>query len=219
MKKSKRILMVILIAVFPLTVFAQENDEGIISIYEGSEVIYDYQVGFEEFPLLVSDDSFRTFEGRIRRQWCQAPDDRSPLEIIRNYQQAIREMGGELLFITRDPQSIEVEGKKLSEYFKYHRLDKNYYTVDLFPEETMSEFLTARIETPDATYYLAIASGKGHWAERKDHITYFEIVTIEVESMDIGMVTMDALREGIAAYGKALVYNIHFETGSVEVRP
>lgn len=218
MKESKRILMVILIAVFPLTVFAQENDEGIISIYEGSKVIYDYQVGFEEFPLLVSDDSVRTFEGRIRRQWCQAPDDRSPLEIIRNYQQAIREMGGELLFITRDPQSIEVEGKKLSEYFKYHRLDRDY-SFNYFPEETMSEFLTARIETPDATYYLAIASGKGSRVPNEDHRTYFEIVTLEVESMEIGMVTMDALREGIAAYGKALVYNIHFETGSVEVRP
>jgi len=223
MKESKRLLMVILIAVFPLTGFTQEDDPGIISIYEGSRVIYDDQIGFEELPLLVSYDSVRTFEGIIRRQWCQAPDDRSPLEIIRNYEQAIREMGGELLFITRDPQSVEVDDKKLSEYFKYHRrsrgLSTHVWSFTHFPGETMSEFLSARIVTPDATYYLAIASGKGSWAASQTQRTYFEIVTLEVESMELGMVTMDALREGIAAYGKTPVYNIHFETGSAEVRP
>lgn len=222
MKELKRILMVVIIAVFSLTVFAQDNDFGIISIYEGSRVIYDDHAGFEELPLLVSDDSVRTFEGIIRRQWCQAPDSRSPLEVIRNYEQAINAMGGELLFITSDPQSVEVEDKKLSEMFKVHRrgrgLATHVFSYSHFPGE-MSEFLTARIEAPDATYYLTIASGRGHWAANQDNSTFFEIVTMRVESIELGMITLDALRDGIAAYGKAPVYNIHFETGSAKVSP
>ncbi len=222
MKESKRILMVILIAVFPLMVFTQEDDPGIISIYEGSRVIYDDQIGFEEFPQLVSDDSVITLEGIIRRQWCQAPDDRSPLEVIKNYEAAIKSMGGELLFITRDPQSIEIDNEKIAKYFNLHRKNRglatNVVSYNKFPTG-MSEFLTARITAPDKEYYLTIASGRGHSAARQADRTYFEIVTLEVESMELGMVTMDALREGIAAYGKTPVYNIHFETGSAEVRP
>jgi OmpA-OmpF porin, OOP family len=221
MKESKKLLMVILIAVLPLAAFTQENDTGIISIYEGSKVIYDDQIGFEEFPQLVSDDSVKTFEGIIRRQWCQAPDERSPLEVIKNYEQAITRMGGELLFVTREPQSIEIDNKKIEKYFSLHRKDRglatNVISYHKFPKG-MSEFLTARITSADKDYYLTIASGRGHSAARQADRTYFEIVTLEVESMDLGMVTMDALKEGIAAYGKAPVYNIHFETGSSEVR-
>lgn len=222
MKESKKVLMVMLIAVFPLTVFTQENESGIISIYEGSKVIYDDQIGFEEFPQLISDDSVKSFDGLIRRQWCQAPDERSPLEIIRNYEQAIREKGGEILFITREPQSVEIDEEKLSDYFKTHRRDRGLatrvFSYTYFPGE-MSEFLSARITAPDAEYYLTIASGRGHRAARQDNITFFEIVTLEIESMELGKVTLDALREGVATYGKAPVYNIHFETGSAEVRP
>jgi len=220
MKESKKTLMVIIIAVFSLTVFAKEND--IITLYEGSSLIYDDHVGFEELPFLVSDDSVRIFEGSIRRQWCQAPDGRSPLEVIRNYEHAVKAMGGELLFITSDPQSVEVKGKKLSEIFKLHRRDRglatNVFSYAHFPGE-MSEFLTARIQAPDATYYLTIASGRGHWAARQDNRTFFEIVTMKVESIELDKINLDALRDGIALYGKAPVYNIHFETGSAEVRP
>ncbi len=222
MKESKKILMVILIAVLPLAAFTQENDTGIISIYEGSKVIYDDQIGFEEFPLLVSDDSVMTVEGIIRRQWCQAPDSRSPFEVIRNYEQVIRNMKGELLFVTGDPQSIKIDNEKIAKYFNLHRKNRglatNVVSYHKFPTG-MSEFLTARITSPDEEYYLTIASGRGHSAARQADKTYFEIVTLEVESMELGMVTMDELREGIDAYGKALVYNIHFETGSAEVRP
>ncbi len=131
-------------------------------------------------------------------------------------------MGGELLFITRDPQSVEIDDEKLVEYFKSHRRDRglatHVYSYTAFPAE-MNEYLTARITAPDAEYYLNIASGRGHWAARQDNVTYFEIVILEVESMELGKVTMDALRDGIAVYGKVPVYNIHFETGSSEVRP
>ena len=222
MEFLQRLLPVLLILFLPLSSAAQNEDPGIISIYEGSRVIYDDGIGFEEFPVVVGDEAVRVIDGILRRQWCRAPDERSPLEIIRNYEQAISERGGEILFITREPQSVEIDEEKLPEYFKAHRRDRglatNVFSYTHFPAE-MSEFLTARITAPDAEYYLTIASGRGHWAASQNNVTYFEIVTLEVESMELGKVTMDALRDGIAAYGKAPVYNINFETGSAVVRP
>ena len=135
-----------LILFLPLPSTAQDEDPGIISIYEGSRVIYDDGVSLEEFPVVVSDDAVRVIDGIIRRQWCRAPDERSPLEIIRNCEQAIRERGGEILFITREPQSVEIDEKNLSEYFKSHRRDRglatNVFSYTHFPAG-MSEFLTA----------------------------------------------------------------------------
>ncbi|TWI68575.1 outer membrane protein OmpA-like peptidoglycan-associated protein [Desulfobotulus alkaliphilus] len=220
MEKLKKLFFVMFIAVFPLTAFAQDNDTGIISIYEGSRVVYDDQIGFEEFSQLVSEDSVITIEGIIRRQWCQAPDGRSPLEVIKNYEAAIKSMGGELLFITRDPQSIEIDNEKITKYFNMHRKNRglatNVVSYNQFPAG-MSEFLAARITAPGKEYYLTIASGRGHSAARQADRTYFEIVTLEVEAMELGKVTLDSLREGIALYGKVPVYNFHFETGSAEV--
>lgn len=202
--------------------FSQESENGVVPLYEGSTLIYDDQIGFEEFPLLISEDSVRILEGVVRRQWVSAPDERSPLEIFRNYQVAIEELGGELLFVTRDPGSIEVDEKKLSELFATHRrgrgLATNVMSYNHMPGG-MSEFLTARIEGVDATHYLIVAVGKGHWAAQQAERTYYEIVTIREEGLALDKITMDAIDTGLDRYGRVPVYNILFETGSAEVRP
>lgn len=48
-------------------------------------------------------------EGYLRRVFCQALEGRSPLEIIRNYEQAIKDKGGAILFVTRKPQNIVID--------------------------------------------------------------------------------------------------------------
>ena len=222
MRVSKKGLLTFLIAFFPMLTFPQERENGVVPLYEGSRLIYDDQIGFEEFPLLISEDSVRITEGVLRRKWVSAPDDRSPLEIIRNYQVAIEELGGELLYVTRDPGSIEVDERKFSELFATHRrgrgLATNVMSYNHMPGG-MSEFLTARIEGVDATHYLIVAAGKGHWAAQQAERTYYEIVTIREEGLALDKITMDAIDTGIDRYGRVPVYNILFETGSAEVRP
>ena len=222
MKYPTKILMVMLLISVSFSAFSKDNDEDeIISIYEGSRVVYDDKLGFEEYPVVTGDSDVMVVEGVLRRQWCQAPEGRSPLEIIRNYENAIRSIGGEILFSTRDPQSTEILDESLSEYFKTHRRDRglstSVFSYTHFPEG-MSEYIVGKVSTGESDVYIIIASGYGHWAARQDNVTFFELVTLEAEPMEMGMVTMDSLREGLEVQGRVAVYNIYFYTGESAVR-
>lgn len=221
MKNPTALLMTLLVLCIPFSGLAQDEEDQIISIYEGSRLIYDDRLGFEEYPIVIDGSAISLKQGILRRQWCRAPEGRSPLEVIRNYESAIRQKGGEILFSTRDPQSLEIEEEKLAEYFTSNRLGRglatNVFSYTYFPG-LMSEFLVGKIATPGSDVYLTIATGRGHNAARENDITFFEIVTLEAESMEMDMVTMDALREGLAVQGRVAVYNIYFETGESTVR-
>ncbi|MFW6030744.1 MAG: hypothetical protein ACOCRO_10925 [Halanaerobiales bacterium] len=91
------------------------------------------------------------------------------------------------------------------------------YSHTAFPEE-MSEYVVGKIMTAESEVYVIIASGKGHWAANEDDITYFELITLELEQMEMGMVTIDTLKEGLAAYGRMAIYNIYFDTGESEIK-
>ncbi len=222
MKHPTNFLMVILIISFSFSAVSRENNEDeIISIYEGSRVVYDDKPGFEEYPVVTGDSDVTIVEGVLRRQWCQTPEGCSPLEIIRNYKSAIRSRGGEILFSTRDPQSTEIFDESLTDYFKTHRRDRglstSVFSYTHFPGE-MSEYIVGKVLTGESDVYIIIASGYGHWAARQDNVTFFELVTLEAEPMEMGLVTMDSLREGLEVRGRVAVYNIYFYTGESAVR-
>ncbi|MFP4018809.1 MAG: OmpA family protein [Bacteroidales bacterium] len=43
-------------------------------------------------------------------------------------------------------------------------------------------------------------------------------MTVEAEPMDMDMVTLDALNDGIAEKGRVAIYDIYFDTGKSEVK-
>ncbi len=225
MQNTKKLLILMMIiglslTVFSLTVFAGA-EESIIPVYEGSEIIYDDHFGFEEIPVILDETTVAIQEGILRRLWCQAPEGRSPYEIIRNYQSAIENIEGRVLYSTREPQSIEIDEKKLSDYFKANRQDRglatNVFSYTHFPGE-MSEYLVGRVMTGESESYVIVAAGRGHWAANQSDNTYYEIVTLDLEAMEMDMVTMEALQEGLAIQGRIAIYNIHFDTGESRVK-
>lgn len=221
MRTMSRVLLVILVLGLSWAA-AAEDVELIVPIYDGSRLIYDDAFGFEELRIVVDEETTLALEGVLRRLWFEAPEGRSPLEIIRNYENALANMDGEILFITRDPQAIEIDEERFRDIFGENRnnrgLATNVMTQNSFPE-LMTEYLVGRLTTAEADVYVMIGVGRGHWAANQDNRTYFEIVTMETEPMDLGMITMDLLREGLRIQGRAAVYNIFFATGSSEITP
>jgi len=214
-------LLVCLALLFPLPLLADDDSPGILPLYDGSELIFDDQISFESIPLLVAEDEVQTLEGSLRRQWVRAPEERSPLEVMRNYEEALQAMGAEVLFRTREPQRVRIEGTRLRDFFATHRRDRglatNVMSYHLFPRG-FTEFLTGRLSLPTGEHYFMIAVGRGHSAARQDNQTFYELVTLRAAAMEMDKVSLDALRQGIALHGKVPVYNIHFETGSAALR-
>ncbi len=225
MKNSKKVFVSLLIislslTILSLTVTARTEDD-IIPIYEGSEIIYDDLIGFEEIPVILNETSVIFQEGYLRRLWCRAPEGRSPFEIIRNYESAIENIEGQIFFSTRDPQSLEIDEKKLSDYFKVNRQERglatHVFSYTHFPGD-LSEYLVGKVRTGERDSYVIVASGKGHWAANQGEETYYEIVTLELEAMEMDMVTMESLRQGLAVQGRIAIYNILFDTGESRIK-
>lgn len=221
MKKLIILFITVLIFSFSFVVFAQ-NEEGIISIYKGSEVIYDDLIGYEELPVIISTEEVKMVAGNIRRQWCQAPEGRSNFEILKNYENTIKDMGGEILFSTRDPQSIVINELDFDDYFVKSRVKRglseaNEFSYSNFPDE-LSEYLTGKITSSGKDIYTIIAVGKGTWAAGQDDITFYELVTLETEAMEMDMISIDSLEEGIEAEGRVAIYNIYFDTGEARIK-
>lgn len=152
----------------------------IIPVFADSKVKYDDKIGFEEYYLVTSDSTIKAIAGNIRRQFCEAPEGRSPLEIMRYYQRTIEELEGEIIFQSRAPRSIEIHDQSFESYFNKERVSRGMstYVWDFyrFPR-SISEFLAAKISHEGKDMYIAIAAGRGGGGTEY-HGVRFEIVTI-----------------------------------------
>ena len=200
----------------------ETDDDLIIPLYSGSDIRYDDQIGFEEFPLIINDSTVQNTEGVLRRVFCRAPEGRSPLEIIKNYENAIKEDGGVVLFISRSPKDIVINDQKFGELFRKNRKDLGLstyvFTHTTFPE-LVTEYLLGKLSTTDKDIYIIVAAGPGAWAASEHNRTFYELVTLEAEPMEMGMVTSADIGKGLSTLGRIAIYSIFFDTGKSEVKP
>lgn len=223
--KYCRFIVILLIAGLALvgvsTGIRAEDDLGIVPVYEGSELIYDDNFGFEELPVILGEDTVNLMEGYIRRLWFKAPEGRSPYEVIRNYEAAIENIDGQILFKSRDPQEIEIDDMNFYDYYNSTRQDRglatNVFSFTYFPEE-LTEYMVSKVAVDQTENYIIVAAGKGHWAASQDNLTYFEIILLELEGMEMDMVTMAQLQEGMLVDGRVAIYDIFFDTGQSKVK-
>ena len=213
-------LLALIIISLPISALAQDDD-GILSIYEGSDLRYDDQIGFEEFPVVMNDSTVTVVDGIIRRQFCRAPEGRSPLEIMRNYESAIQQENGTVLFRTREPISVEIDENELYTYLGTHRPERGLATNVMSYTRfylNYTDFMSGRISMADRDAYVIITAGRGEPLAREQDRTYYELITIELEPMELGMVTTESLQHGMETQGRVAIYNIYFDTGESEVK-
>jgi outer membrane protein OmpA-like peptidoglycan-associated protein len=71
----------------------------------------------------------------------------------------------------------------------------------------------------DKDVYIIVAAGPGAWAASEDNRTFYELVTLEAEPMEMGMVTSADIGKGISTLGRIAIYDIFFDTGQSDVKP
>ncbi|MGD2034494.1 MAG: OmpA family protein [Bacteroidales bacterium] len=213
----KRIVLMISIFVTGLTAFSQEDPE-IISLYTGSKLEYDDDIGFETFYYLTGEKSHKTIDGNTRRQFCSAPEGVSPYEIVKNYEKAISSKGGTVIYLSRDAYRYtdEKTGERvwfMRDLFTNGRLKplERGWAYAQLPNEA-NDYVAGKISTSKHDIYISVA------AAVVDDATYYTLVTVLAEPMDLGNVTLNVLNEGIAKNGRVPIYDIFFDTGKSEVK-
>ncbi|MGH7516528.1 MAG: DUF4892 domain-containing protein [Gemmatimonadales bacterium] len=245
-----------LFALLPLSaVLAQSSDakgskdNPLIKRYEGSTIIgYDFRK-FDEFDLVLGplrDDPSRgrgelaptksqRVEGQVTRIMYAAPEGRSPLEVLRNYEQELQKDGFQILYKCAREECGDRDGR-LGERYLYplgHRLSNTPGPGTGRPAGQVSEFaltqpkdqrfLSARRTSPTgdayASVYVAMGTFDMHPETFGHPIVLLDVV--ETAPMETRMVTVDAgtMAKDVAATGHVALYGIYFDTDKADIKP
>lgn len=214
MKKASFLWMLILLSALVLPAHAQDE---IISLFEGSTKIYDDDIGYGTHYYLTGPTSHKAVDGKMRRQFCELPEGVSAYEVIKNYEKAIQSKGGTIIHLSRNAKRYTDEDsgetiRFIEDLFTIGRITRyNPYSYLQFPNYAQ-DYVSGKISTAENDIYISVAAA----AIEKE--TYYTLVTVLAEPMDMDNVTLNVLDEGIANEGKIAIYDIYFDTGKSEVK-
>jgi len=229
------------------------QDHPLLKRYEGSFIISFEQRSFDEFQLPLSKlasvsgrkDSHnnhyfepgkkKSLEGPRTRLVYLLPERRTPLEVLRNYQQEIKEQGGNILFECSGGECGGDPGRSSSGGGGEMSL-----AMYLMPQESISDpvfsnghcAMTDRINDQRYTAAVLPASGihvsvltyslnGGSFCKAFKDRTIAIVDIIEAKEREQKMVTVkaDEMDREIVASGSIALYGIYFEFDQAVVKP
>jgi OmpA-OmpF porin, OOP family len=231
-------------------------DPAVLGRYEGAFIV-EYQAGaYDEVSLPISmlekvepeqrDPKNNTIhapkqkldlEGKVTRTVYLLPEGRSPLEVLRNYQQIVKDKGGEALYECK----AETCGGNI-QYGASHGGSETGVMNYVFPASKINAegFSNAAcaVDTwhADSRYFvgkLADAGSETHvavlaytlkddrYCKAFNERTIAIVLTVEAKAREQKMVTVKAseLASAIATSGKIALYGIYFDFDKADLKP
>ncbi len=221
-------LLILALLIVPCT-FAEDiagsSDHPMVSRYDGSSITdYDFRE-FDEYEILLGkgkrdpDDpaskvaeSSERLEGKITKISYYLPEDRSTLEVFRNYEDALKAAGFEILFTC---SNNDCGGRD----FNHKVVEYKHGFGDNYSEQ---RFLAAKLTRGEGDVYVSLYTVKNTSGGGPDrnHI-YTQVDVIEIAPMQEAMVTVDAnaMAEEIFETGSISIYGILFDFDKADIKP
>ena len=235
---------------------AGSKDTALLQRYEGSIIVSYQQQGFGELSLplskleLVPDKKDRmnnrvhepknkkALEGRYTRIVYLIPEGRSPLEVLRNYQEEIRTKGGKILFECRADECGGDAGRNSSGGGGDTSLAMYFLPEDRITDPAQSAGRCAQDRRITDLRFTAaeLGEGAGHVALQTytllepspnstctalNNRTIAVVDIVEAKAREQKMVTVDAgeMARSIGATGRVALYGIYFDFNKADVKP
>jgi OmpA-OmpF porin, OOP family len=178
---------------------AQNEGHPLITAFTGSQLEGQEVKEYDEQQLVIGkvqpDGTVQTekLQGKVTRLDYRDPDNRSSLERMRNYEQALKKGGFEIIYNCSNEEcgpEIQIE------------------TIGYFPSE---RYLTALQKRAEGNIWVGVSVAAGPW-------TIIRIV--EEKPMETGMVkiTSDLIQKNILKDGHMAVYGIYFDIGKADIK-
>ncbi len=196
---SAMIIVMILFTSFSVAI-AQNDGHPLIKAFEGSYIENQEVKEFDEQQLVSGkvqqDGTVKTekIEGKITRIDYRDPDNRSSLERFRNYEDALKKGGFQIVYsCNKEDCGPEIQIESIG-----------YYPPD--------RYLTALLKRKEGNVWVGVFVSEGPWTK---------IRVVEEKPMETGMVkiTAEMLKKNILSDGHMAVYGIYFDTGKSEIKP
>jgi OOP family OmpA-OmpF porin len=214
MQTLRRIVIVLFVHIMGMAGFAQKPPDAhpLVRMYPGSEV----QGGltsvreFDEFELIIGPiakggkpSKTQHLEGKIFTADYRNPNNRSVLEIYRNYEQNLTKAGFQTLYTCNGTECGAAE-----QCCSYHPTlrDPSY----------LRRFLAAKLSRPEGDVYVSLAVQSQDTSSAGE--TMLDVVEVRpMENKEL--VDAASLAGSVSKTGHAAVYGILFDTAKADVKP
>lgn len=193
-----------LLSVYPLV--AQEpKGHPLVEPYPGSKLLDTKKSDYEEIALPIGPvvkqkvSKSQLVAGRYTKLSYRDPEGRSAVEKFRNYEQALRGAGFEVVYSCNNELNPSECGSQIS----------LGGAIPYWPTE--KRYLAAKLARPAGNVWVAAAVGAA----------FTNIWIVEEKPMQGGLVkiTAEALNRGILDAGHVAVYGVYFDTGKADIKP
>lgn len=227
-----------LLTVAPVGAAESGKDDPLVGRYEGSTLADFKDYGYDEVDVFNGPinsavrgkdaPGFLHLEGNVRLYYYKLPQDRSSLEVLRNYQTSLEAKGFTTVFTCATSNGscyYDREGHVPVGTAPYDfalvfddapelpRLDGDYIR-NYFG--TNARYLLARLDRPQGTVHVSLAIAEG------SHGNHAFVRVIESKAMESGkivVVAADAMSRALADAGRISLYGIYFDFDHDAVKP
>lgn len=243
-------------ATIPTKDIAGAKDNPLLKRYEGSFIVSYDRVAFTDFlvplsPMEATDPDRRDesnnhpflpkqekeVEGARTRLAYLLPAERSPLEVLRNYQDEVEAAGGTILFSCKtdgcggDPHRSAAGGggdTSLLMYFVHERNLKDAAFSNgacaLTPEITDQRFFAASLPRPDGEAFVTVQT---YQIKNELYCKEFNGRTIAVvhileprpREKKMTLVKAEEMARSLSSTGRIALYGILFDTDKADLKP
>ncbi len=243
-------------ATVPTTDRKGSKDSPLLKRYEGS-VIVGYELkAFDEFTLPLSPlvavpeqktrqnnrvhapKNKKALDGRYTRLVYVIPPSRSPLEVVRNYEDEIKSKGGSILFACKgaecggDPQRSTGGGggdMSLAMYlYPFERItDERFTAAHCAQAESITDQRYAAAELPGSNAHISVLTysivspGEHDGCRALNGRTVAVVDIVEAKARETKMVTVNAgeMASAISKTGHVALYGIYFDFNKADLKP
>lgn len=231
--------LVLVVAFLAAPAAAQEDatgarDHPLLKRYEGSLIIGYETRAFDEYDVAIgphrSNEALlterRRVEGAVTRILYVAPEGRSSLEVIRNYQRALTGDGFRILFECSGAECGIAGGAPLIQRALYPRdrrlSNRGQLSEFAFSQPRDVRYLSAQLDRPEGAVFVSVAvaiEGFDHFRATANRALILLDVA-ETGELEDRMVLVEAaeLAREIDAAGKVALYGILFDTDSAAIK-
>jgi OmpA-OmpF porin, OOP family len=216
-------LLIVLLALAPIVQACDQagaEDHPLLPRYEGSCLARAKVVSFDEFrlplgPVVRNEEGTRApaearlLEGAFTRLIYTTPEGRSPLEVMRNYQNGLTGAGFEELFSCTERDCGQLRHSMIDAIFPSDQRENADMYLTNFSQQTRF----AAFGKPDGSAHIALHVG---YYKDKSILT---AVVMESEVMEMRLIDAAEMNRSLAESGRITLQNVYFEFASARLTP
>ncbi|HET6496624.1 MAG TPA: OmpA family protein [Thermoleophilia bacterium] len=200
---------------------AGSRDHSLVNVRYPEAEIYGYeQVEFGEHRLLTGEVAkekeptvFQDLEGEVTTIDYWVPKERSTLEVMRNYELALADLGFEAIYTCKNEACGGRNGRPFN-------LTVVPYCCGFGGNHADQRYLAGRLDRAEGPVYVSlyVVKNTSEGGPRKDRVN-LRLVVVETQPMDVGMkiVKAEEMRDALRTEGRVAIHSILFAFDSADI--